>query len=271
MHRYIFSSLAHREEGNRIIREFLIGERNVEYITQGLKSEKYDIHKTLLKISIKIFSRKKINDKSWLYQHSARCSIALQLFLDYNPEYWCFVPMKSVEQQFVHGTVRGYLSRQSSYRAISTPSESDRFTTWIRKDADVRLLMDNLPQPPYGYSFNHYQRQQQANFFKWTQDRNVPLYNVDLYNANIIAICMCIIIIIIMFFYLHIFILFFLVPNNVSKLFRKLIESLLITHAACKLNQSGHLVRSDQQMNVNPNRALENNWCVNLTHHPSYS
>jgi hypothetical protein len=32
--------LVHREEGNRIIREFLMGERNIEYITQGLKSDK---------------------------------------------------------------------------------------------------------------------------------------------------------------------------------------------------------------------------------------
>jgi hypothetical protein len=100
--------------------------------------------------------------------------------------------MKSVERQLLHGTVRGYLARQSSsYYEISSPSESDFSTTWTRKDADVRLLMENLPQPPFGYVFNDYQRQQQANFFKWTQDRNVPLHNVDLYNANIVAICMC--------------------------------------------------------------------------------
>lgn len=106
--------------------------------------------------------------------------------------------MKSTEQQLVHGTVRGYLARQSSSsfssaREISPATDLDLFATWTRKDADVRLLMENLPQPPFGYSFHHYQRQQQANFFKWTQDRNVPLHNVDLYNANIIAICMCII------------------------------------------------------------------------------
>ena len=33
--------LVHREEGNRIIREFLIGEHNIEHTTRGLKSEKY--------------------------------------------------------------------------------------------------------------------------------------------------------------------------------------------------------------------------------------
>ena len=63
---------------------------------------------------------------------------------------------------------------------------------------------------------------------------------------------------------------YFLVPNNASKLFRKLIESLLITHAECKLNQTGHLV-PDQSSNVNPNRPLENIWCVNLTHRPTSS
>ncbi len=63
---------------------------------------------------------------------------------------------------------------------------------------------------------------------------------------------------------------FFLVPDHVSKLFRKLIESLLITHAECKLNETGHLLSASRQSsNVNPNRLLENIWCVNLTHRPT--
>ncbi|CAF4750928.1 unnamed protein product, partial [Rotaria magnacalcarata] len=28
-----------------------------------------------------------------LYEHSAHCPVALQLFLDRNPNYWCFIPM----------------------------------------------------------------------------------------------------------------------------------------------------------------------------------
>lgn len=39
-HRRTLSHLVHREEGNRIMREFLLGERNIEYTVQGLKSEK---------------------------------------------------------------------------------------------------------------------------------------------------------------------------------------------------------------------------------------
>ena len=40
VHAFQFSNLVHREEGNRIVREFLIGERNIEYLTQGSKSDK---------------------------------------------------------------------------------------------------------------------------------------------------------------------------------------------------------------------------------------
>ena len=134
--------------------------------------------------------RKKANDQLWLYQHAARCPAALQLFLDYNPEFWCFVPMKTVELQLRQGPVRGYLAPSPMAHREATTSESDMSTSWTRKDAEVRFLVQNVPRPPLGYDFNNYQRQQQANFFKWTQDRNVPLNNVDVYNANIIAVCM---------------------------------------------------------------------------------
>lgn len=38
--------IGHREEGNRIIREFLIGEFNIDHITHGLKSDEYSFHFT---------------------------------------------------------------------------------------------------------------------------------------------------------------------------------------------------------------------------------
>ena len=53
-------------------------------------------------------------------------------------------------------------------------------------------------------------------------------------------------------------------PNNSSELFRQLIESLLITHAECALNEIGHLVYEVSD----PNCALQNTWCANLTRHP---
>jgi hypothetical protein len=41
MHRCMYTYLVHREESNRIIREFLIGEHNIHQITFGLKSDEY--------------------------------------------------------------------------------------------------------------------------------------------------------------------------------------------------------------------------------------
>lgn len=97
--------------------------------------------------------------------------------------------MKTVELQLRQGAVRGYLS-PSPMAHRETTLDSDLSTSWTRKDAEVRFLVQNVPRPPLGYDFNNYQHQQQANFFKWTQDRNVPMNNVDVYNANIIAVCM---------------------------------------------------------------------------------
>lgn len=125
-----------------------------------------------------IFIRKKANDKMWLYQHSPCCSVALQLFLDYNPDYWCFVPMKLVEVNMVNVTDRH-----------SSPCRTNE-TSWTRTDEQVHSLVENVPKPPLGFDFSIYQRQQQTHFFKWVKDRIVPPENVDLYNADIVAICM---------------------------------------------------------------------------------
>ncbi|CAF1450870.1 unnamed protein product [Adineta steineri] len=178
----------HQEEGNRIIREFLIGETNCEYITHGFKSDE-----------------KKRNDRLWLYQHSPRCSIAVQRFLDVNPDYWCFVPMRLDEIDLVNTT-------------FQYPSDST--TSCTRSVENVRILVDNVPTPPLGYGFSTNQRQQQVQFFRSLKDCIVPLDKVDLYNADIIAV----------------------LPDHCSKLFRLFIQSLFITHAECKLNQMGHLV-----------------------------
>jgi hypothetical protein len=47
------------------------------------------------------------------------------------------------------------------------------------------------------------------------------------------------------------------VPNPCSETLRRLIESLFITHAECKLNQTGHLIQniSIQIDNTSYNRA----------------
>ena len=69
----------HREEGNRIMREFLMGEINCQYLTHGMKSEEYCVplaptHSLTFPFTL---LRKQANDRLWLYQHSARCSVAM--------------------------------------------------------------------------------------------------------------------------------------------------------------------------------------------------
>lgn len=124
-------------------------------------------------------SRKKINNRKWLYQHSARCSVALQLFLDSNTEYWCLIPMKIVELNMVHVTIQ----RQNI--DVSLVPEMSR----IRTDKDVHRLITGLPKPALGFDFSLSQREEQKVFFKHLYDRIIPRYDVDLYNANIVAIC----------------------------------------------------------------------------------
>ena len=63
---------------------------------------------------------------------------------------------------------------------------------------------------------------------------------------------------------ISLFLSYYLVPDTTSELFQQLIESLLITHAECKLNDIGHLVYD----NADPNRTLPGSWCANLTRRP---
>ncbi len=122
----------------------------------------------------------------WLYQHSPRCSVALQLFLDVNPDYWCFVPMKLMEVNIANATT---VQRSSSPHRHQTTT-NDGTTLQTRIDEQVRLLVENIPKPPLGFAFSIHQLQQQAHFFKWLKDCIVPRDNVDVYNADIVAICM---------------------------------------------------------------------------------
>ncbi|CAF5220007.1 unnamed protein product, partial [Rotaria magnacalcarata] len=68
--------IKHREHDNRVMVEFLIGQENVVCdLPRGKSNE----------VSSK--------DHMKLYQHSVRCTVAMQIFLDANQQYWRFVPM----------------------------------------------------------------------------------------------------------------------------------------------------------------------------------
>ncbi|CAF1687016.1 unnamed protein product, partial [Adineta ricciae] len=158
----------HREEGNRIMREFFLGEINTEYLTHRLKSE-----------------QKRANDQLWLYQHSTQCSAALEIFLEENPSYWCFVPTKVAALSLSNTPSRNSPSlRTSNESSFTSVDESTR----LRGEEEIRFLLRNIPKPPSGFVFSAQQRQQQAQFFQSARDRIVPRDLPDLYNADIIAV-----------------------------------------------------------------------------------
>lgn len=120
-----------------------------------------------------------------LYQHSARCPIALRSFLDCNPEYWCFIPLRWDEALGENTT---FLRRNSVENSLVA------YLTDITTVADSRVqrCLDRVPLPPAAYVFSYRQLQQQRLFYKkFTLSNNnnqVPYVPIDLYKAAIIAV-----------------------------------------------------------------------------------
>ncbi|CAF1403722.1 unnamed protein product [Adineta steineri] len=103
----------HREHGNRIMHEFILGSEKSTQIQQQTKSQEKLIADTML-----------------IYKHSIRCPSAIQLFLDCNPQYWHFVPMLKVEIQ------------DSSTNTLSS-MPSDNYTFFAHQRLkQVQLLKD---------------------------------------------------------------------------------------------------------------------------------
>ncbi|CAF1338839.1 unnamed protein product [Adineta steineri] len=149
----------HRNESNRILREFILGPTTTSRILQGIKSEK---------------ARR--NDGMRLYQHTSRCPQAIQLFLDANPDYWCLVPMTEEKIE---------INNSVTYRSTSMQLTS------TRPENDAKYLVENLPVPPELFHFTDRQQYEQICFFQEMKDELLhPRLdkNVDLYNATIVAV-----------------------------------------------------------------------------------
>ncbi|CAF2260387.1 unnamed protein product [Rotaria magnacalcarata] len=149
----------------------------------------------------------KVNDSMWLYKHSTQCLPAIQLFLDCHPEFWCLIPMKSNEAQKENSTYTSTTILLPLKRTIN--------------NHDIKTIIDAIPKPPFGYNFSRRQIAEQFHLLLHMADINISSgNNVPLYKMAIVAV----------------------LPNPCSDTLRRFIESLFITHAECKLNQTGNLL-----------------------------
>jgi hypothetical protein len=115
-------------------------------------------------------------DRMKLYQHSAHCAIAMQIFLDANPQYWRFVPM-TIEE-----------SNKSAEKHIERLVFADESRMVSRSKDDCEECIGAVPQPPTGYIFSNRQLILQTQYFHNRRDKDLPRDEIDLYNATIIAV-----------------------------------------------------------------------------------
>lgn len=164
-----------------------------------------------------------------LYRHSTLCSTAVQMFLQWNPQYWSCIPMKEIDAN----------EDDHLYTAMCTNIVhlSMDETLLTRTDEQIQLCIDRLPVPPSGYRFSQRQRDEQQLFFKYKRDLIPPLSHHDLYRSTILFVCMFLF----LFYSLCFLSNISLVPDHAADFVRRFIESLLITHTESKLNTAGHL------------------------------
>ena len=112
-----------------------------------------------------------------LYQHSVRCPVAMQIFLDANPQYWRFIPMALEE------------SERSEQKFVQRPLLSDELDWNLRSKEDCMAYIEAVPRPPDGFIFSNRQIVLQSEYFHKKRDKNLPNPDIDLYNATIVAVC----------------------------------------------------------------------------------
>jgi hypothetical protein len=146
----------------------------------------------------------------FLYQHSPRCTLVLQRFLDENPEYWCLVPMgiseanaddassakaSSLSNKTARATTTATIACQIESPSPATmvvAAKPMRFATVIgeevRSNQEAIGLKKSPPKPPVGYRFSKRQVDEHIDFFKNNKESRV-MNLVDLYGYAIVAVC----------------------------------------------------------------------------------
>lgn len=141
--------------------EFLLGQENIQR-DMPAHGKSYDIL---------------VKDRMKLYQHSRRCPIAMQIFLDANLQYWRFIPMTFEE------------SERPEQKFFESPHLSDQIDDYNRRSKDdCQIYVTSVPRPPVGFTFSNRQIALQTQYFHKKQDKIMPNKDIDLYNATIVAV-----------------------------------------------------------------------------------
>ncbi|CAF1291891.1 unnamed protein product [Rotaria sp. Silwood1] len=157
----------HRKHGNRILHEKLTGSP----LFQGDGIDPHEPEKELL-------------NKMRLYQHSARCPVALRSFLECNPKYWCFVPLHRDDA----------LADNAAYHNRNSTIDSELVDRMGMTPIDSRRVdhyLQHVPKSPVAYAFSYGQVQKQRIFFEnfvSSHIHQLPYHTIDLYKMAIIAV-----------------------------------------------------------------------------------
>lgn len=122
-----------------------------------------------------------------LYQHSARCPVALRSFLDCNPSYWCFIPVPYDDIPFQGPDLQPNTADEDHEVAQATGRS-------VNNDRAVSYLLNRIPLPAAAYVFSYRQRQNQRSFFERFlsyEDQSLPYIPVDLYQLHVITVRKC--------------------------------------------------------------------------------
>lgn len=120
-----------------------------------------------------------------LYQHSAHCSVAIQLFLEHNPSYWCFISKSREEVQQENDFYTRIVLGTGSEFIYMLPRRTEQ-------QKKVARLLTGLSLPSTTRHFSSAQIQKQRIFFDRLLLSPVdqsPYVETDLYKMKIIAVC----------------------------------------------------------------------------------
>lgn len=115
-----------------------------------------------------------------LADHSSHCTVALNMFLQCQPKYWCFVPMTCTNADLDD------VKFEQSYH--ENPCTTSVISPYERSVDLIHWCIEHLPTPPYHYRFSKRQRIQQHEFFLNRYEK-FPTRFLDMYNATIVVAC----------------------------------------------------------------------------------